>query len=477
MPRRRWGTRAGLLACGLLLSGCTSFADPGDGPARSAPPSSAPAVTRSCPDERADPDPDRPRIELVFQLADDLRTVTGTETVRFTPDLPTDELVFRLVPNGPGPAAAGSGLTVQDVAGSDVRGGGYESAGAAGPGGLYVAQLDRVLDPGESTELELAFTLTLGEGGFDRVGRSAEASWWASGAPLLAWEPGVGWSRAPFVQLLGETASSPVADTRISVETPAGLTVLMTGTQEPPVDLGAGRLRWTSREPVARDVSVAVGAFRTASTQVEGVEVVTGVLPADRRDPRAVAEAAAADLVDLAARFGPFPYATLTVAALPDRGGGIEYPSAILLASPAPVVLLHEVAHMWFYGMVGDDQFRDPWLDEAFASYAESVQVRPTEAQTQQALGTPEPVGGSMADYADDREYVQAVYAKGGAALRAARTAAGPAAFDAALRCYVAATAWRTATPRDLAAALADLPAATRILLQAGALHPEDLPD
>ena len=28
---------------------------------------------------------------------------------------------------------------------------------------------------------------------------------------------------------------------------------------------------------------------------------------------------------------------------------------------------------MWFYGMVGNSQFRDPWLDEAFASYAEEL--------------------------------------------------------------------------------------------------------
>ena len=33
----------------------------------------------------------------------------------------------------------------------------------------------------------------------------------------------------------------------------------------------------------------------------------------------------------------------------------------------------HEVAHEWFYGLVGNDQGRDPWLDEAFATYAEAL--------------------------------------------------------------------------------------------------------
>jgi aminopeptidase N len=77
-----------------------------------------------------------------------------------------------------------------------------------------------------------------------------------------------------------------------------------------------------------------------------------------------------------------------------------------------------------------------------------------------------------MASFRDDDDYVQTVYGKGTAALLTARARAGPARFDAALRCYVAASAWRVAQPRDLAAALAGLPAATQVLRTAGALPP-----
>ena len=37
------------------------------------------------------------------------------------------------------------------------------------------------------------------------------------------------------------------------------------------------------------------------------------------------------------------------------------------------VVAVHETAHQWFYAMVGDSQARHPWLDEAFATYAEQL--------------------------------------------------------------------------------------------------------
>ena len=462
------------LAVLLLAAGCTSTT-PGDAaPASSsAAPSTGPG---GCPAERATPDPDRPVVDLDFSLAADLRTVAGTETVEFTPDLPTDELVFRLVPNGPDSTAVGNQLTVTAARGDDVATSGYEAAGASPPGGLYVVELSDGLRAGESTQVTLQFTLRLGEGGFERLGATQEVSWWASGAPLLAWEPGVGWARDPFVTVLGETASSPVADTTISVEAPAALTVLMTGDQDEPTRARGGRRTWTSHEPVARDVSVAAGAFTTAEAEVAGVRVTTGVLPGSGADPARLARDTGTAITALSRRFGPFPYATLTVPLLPDFGGGIEYPSSILLASPADVVLVHEVAHMWFYGMVGDSQFRDPWLDEAFASYAESVTRDPPPAQVARRLALDGDVGGSMASFAGDGPYVAAVYAKGAAMLLSARERAGADAFDAALRCYVDAQAWQIATPADVAAALADLPAALEVLEQAGALDPEDLP-
>jgi hypothetical protein len=381
------------------------------------------------------------------------------------------------VPNGPDTSALGNQLTVDAVRGEGVLRGGYESAQAAAPGGLYVVTLADRLAAGESTEVELDFTLRLGNGGFERVGAVQDVSWWASGAPLLAYEPGVGWARDPFVALSGETAVSPVSDTTISVDAPAALSVLMTGDQAEPTRERGGRRTWTSHEPVARDVSVAVGSFTTAETEVAGVRVTTGVLPGSGRDPARLARVTGETIEQLSARFGDFPYATLTVPWLPDLGGGIEYPSSILLASAQDIVLVHEVAHMWFYGMVGDSQFRDPWLDEAFASYAESVTDDQPPGQVARLLATGGDVGGSMASFPDDRAYVTAVYGKGAAMLLTARQQAGAEAFDAALRCYVDAQAWGIATPADVGTALADLPAALAVLQQAGALDPEDLPD
>ena len=102
---------------------------------------------------------------------------------------------------------------------------------------------------------------------------------------------------------------------------------------------------------------------------------------------------------------------------------------------------------MWFYGMVGNSQFRDPWLDEAFATWAEALVnplVRPRTSRRPSAC-----VGASAPRWttsATGPQYFARVYGKGGAALLEARERAGAEAFDAAIRCYVESTAW---THRD----------------------------
>jgi hypothetical protein len=253
--------------------------------------------------------------------------------------------------------------------------------------------------------------------------------------------------------------------------------VLMTGARAEPSAPRDGRRTWTSEEPVGRDVAVAAGPFATTeATTPGGTRVATGVLPGAEVPGNVLAAWTTAAIGDLESFLGPFPYRTLTVALLPDYGGGIEYPSMILEASPSREVLVHEVAHMWFYGMVGNSQFRDPWLDEAFASWAEAVVDPGPGLVNEAALTLPGSVGARMDEFPNAGAYYRLVYDKGGAALLAAERAAGEDPFDAAIRCYVDAAAWSIATPTDVYRALSDLPAALAVLVDAQALGEDDVP-
>lgn len=493
--RRRRGALAGTVSGLLLLAACTSVTGGSPVSARAMLPSSstaaasgppprsasgtasgtpsAPAGT-TCPTSYAAPDPNRPRVALAFTFNADLTKVRGTEHVSFTPDKAITELVFRLTANTAPTVAAGNRIVVLSArADHGATTATFTRAGVdpSTQGGLLHIPFARPIAAGTTVGADIAFTITIGVQSFDRFGRAGYSgrpyAWIGSGQPLLAWERGFGWHDEDMLQSTAESATSEAMDTTLTVRAPARDTVIMSGDPQDPPAAATGNRIWRSHLATARDVSVAVGAFAVSGTVVRGVRLRLGAYSSTLRD-QLVPEFQRA-ITQLASRFGPFPFPSLSVARLPSRGGGIEYPSSILMLDDSRLVAVHETAHQWFYAMLGNSQALHPWLDEAFAVYAEHLVDG--EVEPPGTLGSPGTVDRSTDSYgADERAYFHVTYHKGAAALEAARTAAGPDKWDAALRCYVNETAWRIARPADFAAALSRFPRAVAVLTRAGAL-------
>ena len=478
-------TAAGVAVVALSLAACTSTTsghgsvEPPESTASSTPvtPSDQPATSSSTPTPApgdcstyAAPDPNRPRMVLQFTLAADHRTVTGHEQITFRPDLPINQLVFRLTANTKPTVEQGNKIVVTDAT-ADHGAGRFTfsraNAAANTQGGLLHIPFGRRLPAGTEVSANIDFVVTLGNRSFDRFGTSKGFVYFGSAEPLLAWERGFGWHTEDMINFLAESATSEAMSVDLSVTAPAKDVVIMSGDPADPPVSGPTRT-WHAVLDSARDVSVAAGPFAVSDTVVNGVRLRVGAYNSRIRD--ALVPQFHRAIVQLSKHFGPFPFPSLSVARLPAEGGGIEYPSSILMLDGSRLVAVHETAHQWFYGMVGDSQALHPWLDEAFASYAEELvdHDRPHD----RALQLPQPVDASTESYGFDvNAYYFTTYNKGADALFAARAAAGRAKWDAAIRCYVATNAWRIANPDDLRAAIASLPAAIHQLEKAGALR------
>lgn len=74
--------------------------------------------------------------------------------------------------------------------------------------------------------------------------------------------------------------------------------------------------------------------------------------------------------------FGEYPYETLDVAFTPFLHGGMEYPNLVYIANDITdfntiiKVVVHEIAHQWWYGVVGNNEISDAWFDESLAEYS-----------------------------------------------------------------------------------------------------------
>jgi len=74
---------------------------------------------------------------------------------------------------------------------------------------------------------------------------------------------------------------------------------------------------------------------------------------------------------------GDYPYKNCTaIDGALSAGGGMEYPTITVIGNMGSAVLLeqvimHEVGHNWFYGILGSNERDNPWLDEGINSFYE----------------------------------------------------------------------------------------------------------
>jgi aminopeptidase N len=79
--------------------------------------------------------------------------------------------------------------------------------------------------------------------------------------------------------------------------------------------------------------------------------------------------------------FGPYPYGHITIVdpAFQSGAGGMEYPTLFTAGTRwlAPdrvttpeAVTVHEAGHQFWYGLVGNNEFEDAWMDEGFTTFS-----------------------------------------------------------------------------------------------------------
>jgi hypothetical protein len=211
-----------------------------------------------------------------------------------------------------------------------------------------------------------------------------------------------------------------------------------------------------------RDMVIAAAAdYRT--TQVWVGDTAVRVMARPGFPASAVMRAATAAVAKLEARLGPYPYRVLTI--VQTAGGfGMEGPGVAWIptgvgSANLAYLVTHEIAHQWFYGIVGNDQAREPFADEAPADFVARDVLGMRRSSRCSSADLDRPIYGYSRAC-----YYEVVYIQGGNLLAAARTRMGSPAFWAAIRGYLVDNRWglvhtRTlldaldnATSRDLAA-------------------------
>ncbi len=289
-------------------------------------------------------------------------TWTGHQSVSFTNGSATalPEVYLRLWDNYHGSCPT-TPITVSGVTG------GTPSALSVNCTAMKIT-LPSPLAQGQSATIGFDLSIVVPSGA-DRFGHDGAYNMIGNALPVLAVRDGAGWHLDPYTNN-GESFYTVIGDFDVTLVHPTSLLTPATGTS---TETTSGTT--TTTHAVAskvRDFAWAAGPFaKITTTSGKGVRVnvysVSGISTSSANQMLTLA----ADSIDVhSGRFGDYPYGEVDVVL--DNNfwfGGMEYPGFVLdLVSTT--ALPHELAHQWFYGIVGDDEYNSPWLDESFTDYA-----------------------------------------------------------------------------------------------------------
>ncbi|HML48879.1 MAG TPA: M1 family metallopeptidase [Clostridia bacterium] len=286
--------------------------------------------------------------------------------------------------------------------------------------------------------------------------------------PQMALWDGEAWRLDPYGPI-GDPFFHDCANWRVTLRTPPGYRAAGSGSR-----VRESGYRTVFEAPAVREFALVIGKYGSMIEQRAGDTLVRVYAPTAEK-AEACAEIAAQALELFERWYGPYPWPSLDIASVEFPYGGMEYPGLLMIREEAfdqtetlARVTAHEIAHQWFYGLVGNDPVREPWLDEALATFSELLYVQYTEgdealrqimeteiAPSRTASANPGLASGSgIEDFGDLYTYGQLVYRRGCAMMWDLYETMGEQTLSKALQGYIAAHAFGLATREDFAQAL-----------------------
>jgi len=316
----------------------------------------------------------------------------------------------------------------------------------------------------------------------------------SSAYPILAVQQGNKWQETVELSV-GDIMFTEAADYQVRIDAPSGFKVITSGPYLVESNDGVRQVVKSSAEALRDFAIVLLKNYNHLARRVGNVEVNSYFRKQDTVVGKRSLNIAARALEVYQERFGSYPYPQLNIVGAPLAGGiaGVVFSGIVVLAnayyidfqSPeimrlpqlvrehGPLVentleftLVHEVAHQWWGGAVGNDPGQHSFLDEALASYSAVVYYemayspRIAAEQIQQQFrntyrvyrsfgGSDYKVDRSASDFRNAFQYMAIVYAKGALFLAELRRLLGDDLFFRSLSRYFEENRFKVVTPRE----------------------------
>lgn len=240
---------------------------------------------------------------------------------------------------------------------------------------ILIITLSQELYPNESVNLEIEFSVTLPNINH-RFGYGENSINLANFYPIACvYEEGEGFKQDLYTSN-GDPFYSDVANYNVSITYDSDLRLASTGNVVSSVLAEENRTDKIKAEKV-RDFAMVLSENFKVETKTVGQTNVNYYYYNDET-PNSTLELSAKCLEFYSEKFGQYPYEQISIVQSNFVYGGMEYPNLVMISDnlsteTAYYVIAHEVAHQWWYGVVGNDEFSEAWVDESLTEYSTTL--------------------------------------------------------------------------------------------------------
>lgn len=328
--------------------------------------------------------------------------------------------------------------------------------------------LGKELFPNEKVTLEMTYKVTL-PNIKHRLGYTDNAVTLGNFFPIVCRVENDNFATTSYCAV-GDPFVSDVANFDVTLCAPSSYIVGASG-ELTSVTSKDGYDTWHYVGEARRDFALVLSDKYKKLSQNVGKTQVNYLYYADE-DPQTSLATAVGMLEYMNKNVGEYPYSTYTVCETDFCYGGMEYPALVYVASGSNAyteAIAHETAHQWFYGVVGNNQITDAWMDEGLCEFVTYLYLDSTGAvsladamkrTTKTYINYVDVLNRyydnvdtsfrALTDYKNDSEYVVMTYAKGCLLFNTLYETLGETKFLRALSDYYRQCAFGIASPDKL---------------------------
>jgi hypothetical protein len=307
-------------------------------------------------------------------------------------------------------------------------------------------QLNQDLEPGALITLILTYHLhpPKGSGAFGYTRRQMLLADWYAYIPLF--QEDHGWLiNTPGV--VGEYLAYPLSDFNVNLHLSPADEKLVVAASAPLAEKEAQRYQYSAEG--VRNFSLAISPhYHTTMVRGDLATVYVYNFPKNAGMGKRTAQLAYLAWETYSERYGPNPRQFLSIVEA-EIDDGLECDGLFYLSNwyfntaddtlknYYALLVVHEVSHQWFYGLIHNDQANEPWLDEALATYSELLFLETHHPELVNwwwhfrvhSFNPTGYVNASIYEFNAYQPYINAVYLRGAAFLQTIRDSMGDKPF------------------------------------------------